>query len=73
MSMIMTTYAVLFPCPKCGHHNKVHKRVRNSLILWLLDRLPPCKKCGYQLRKVNYHAPRGTPYVEKLKKELGLS
>lgn len=64
---------IFVPCPRCGHNNKPHRRLKESLRLWLLDQLPPCKKCGAQLRKSDYFPPPGTPYVRMLEKELGLS
>jgi len=69
---MVVTRAILITCPRCGHNNKPHKRVKESLRLWLTDTLPPCKQCGFQLRKEDYVAPKGTPHLNALKQELGL-
>lgn len=69
---VLITYMVLFPCSECGHNNRVHKKVKNSLRLLLQDKLPPCKKCGHQMLKKEYHLSEKTPHIQSLKKELGL-
>jgi hypothetical protein len=66
------TVGVLFTCVGCGYNNKISRSVKKSLKLWLLDKLPPCKKCFYQLKKDDYRDPEDAPYLEELKVELGI-
>jgi hypothetical protein len=65
--------SLVFPCPKCGHANRPARRKLDSLKLYLQDKLPPCRKCGWQLRQRYYDcstAPK--PLLRQAMKELGL-
>ena len=46
--------ALLFPCPACGHSNKPARTKLQSVKMYLLDELPPCRRCGQQLRRGNF-------------------
>jgi|SRR5882672_9051368 len=46
--------ALLFPCPQCGHANKPGRTKVQSVRLYLLDQLPPCRRCGSALRRANF-------------------
>lgn len=65
-----TLYGVLIPC-RCGHRNRVAKKVQDTIKMILLDGLPACKKCGKQLHGKDYDL-KGLPYVQRIRKELGL-
>jgi len=59
--MASYTVAIFFTCPECGHNNKAHRKLRDSIILWIEDRLPPCKKCGAELHKKDFSFPDEAP------------
>src|SRR6266852_5098302 len=46
--------AISFPCPQCGHANRPGKTKLQSIRLYLLDHLPPCRHCGAALRRANF-------------------
>lgn len=46
--------SLVFPCPKCGHRNRPAAQKLKSVKLYLLDKLPPCRKCGCELKSRNY-------------------
>ncbi len=65
--------SLLFLCPKCGHANRPATRKLDSVKLYLLDELPPCRKCGWELKKRNYDRttiPRAL--TRRALRELGL-
>lgn len=60
---------VVFPCPGCGHRNKVSNSVRESYRLFILDQLGNCKKCERSLRKYQFGIKR-TKTFEDVEKEI---
>src|SRR5262249_24956938 len=45
---------IFFPCPQCGHQNRPARTKVQSIRLYLLDQLPPCRQCGSVLRRANF-------------------
>lgn len=72
---VMTTFhytrALFVPCPSCGHKNKIAKTTRETVKKILSDELPVCKKCKTQLEGRLYDLT-GIPYVNEVKRELGI-
>src|SRR5437867_4227629 len=65
--------SLLFPCPKCGHANRPATHKLKSVKLYLLDQLPPCRKCGWELKKRNYdRSTIPAPLLRRAIRELGL-
>jgi hypothetical protein len=67
------SFLLLFPCPKCGHANRPATKKLESVKLYLLDKLPPCRMCGWELKKRYYD--RSTVPVTLMRralKDLGL-
>ena len=48
------SFALLFPCPQCGHANRPARTKLQSVRLYLLDQLPPCRRCGSALRRASF-------------------
>ena len=71
MDYIQSIWGVLVPCPNCGHRNKVAKGVRATVKLVLLNQLPCCKKCKIKIDGTCFDLT-GVPYVNMLRRELGL-
>lgn len=53
-------------CNGCGHRNRPHNSYRQALRMALLRQLPPCRRCGKELRCTL----RDTPLVRQLRQEL---
>lgn len=64
---------VIMSCHNCGHRNRPHRTVRESIRLWFVDELPPCKKCKQELKKDNYSMPPRAPYVKMFEKQYSKS
>lgn len=71
MSYIRSIVGILVPCPTCGHRNKVARGVKETVRLVLLDQLPCCKKCQNKIDSACFDLT-GVPYVNMLRRELGL-
>ena len=67
------TLSLLFLCPHCGHANRTAAHKLESVKLYLLDKLPPCRRCKRELKKRNYD--RSTipeSLMKRALRELGL-
>ena len=65
-----TVVGILFPCPSCGHRNRVSKKLRQSVQLWLENKLPLCKKCGFDLKRANYDFIKKMPQINRIVESL---
>lgn len=54
----------LSPCRHCGHPNRPVRSARASLKLWLTDQLPPCRRCGFALKKSDFKPDVPPEYSE---------
>jgi len=58
----MRTLAILLPCPKCEHRNRVALSKSETLRMLREDALPTCKGCGVQLKSGWYDEKIKKPY-----------
>jgi hypothetical protein len=74
MAKFQRVESLLFPCPKCKHNNRPATNKFDAVKLFLTDKLPRCRKCGYELRKRHFDL---TKIPERLmvraRSELGLA
>ena len=71
MSKFVIVESLMFPCPKCGHANRPAAQKLKSVKLYLLDKLPPCRKCGWELKSRNYDQSKiSDRLMKRARKEL---
>src|SRR2546425_11367067 len=64
--------AIMFPCRKCGHANRPARTKLESMKLYLMDELPLCRRCGWELKKRDYdRSAMSDSLVKKAQKALG--
>lgn len=64
---VRTIKVPLFPCRQCGHQNRPAESVRESLKLWLMDKLPPCRKCGLPLKRFDFRHEIPADFAEMVR------